>query len=206
LARMPQRLILVRHGEAGPPRAGRREEPGGASLSALGRRQAARLANVLTRFGKFACFSSPLARAAQTAEIALAPLGLSFDVDPRLREVDLGHWEGLPFEQIAARNPGGVEGWIRFDRNFTFPGGERLGDFLDRTQAAASQMHLLRADAIVLFTHGGVIRMLLCHLLGLDPRNYLLFDVGLASVTLVELYGERGVLVGLNDACHLADC
>jgi broad specificity phosphatase PhoE len=51
----------------------------------------------------------------------------------------------------------------------------------------------------VAFTHGGVIRVALCRLLGLDSRQYLLFDVGPGCVARVQLYGGLGVLTGLHN-------
>lgn len=49
-------------------------------------------------------------------------------------------------------------------------------------------------------THGGVIRAMLCRLLGLSPRQYVLFEVGYAGMAVVHLYDGKGVLAGLENA------
>jgi alpha-ribazole phosphatase/probable phosphoglycerate mutase len=51
---------------------------------------------------------------------------------------------------------------------------------------------------IGVMTHGGVIRTMICLALGLDAKNYLLFDVRPASLTVLELFDQGGVLSGLN--------
>jgi broad specificity phosphatase PhoE len=145
---------------------------------------------------------SPLRRATETAEIAVGPRGAKFEVDAALREIEFGEWEGLTFEEMARRGPERLAGWAAFARDFAFPGGERLGDFLDRVALLARRLASLDRPA-TLIAHGGVIRTLLCLLLGLDPRHSLLFRVDYASMTQVDLFGDRGVLVRLNDTCHL---
>ena len=46
-------------------------------------------------------------------------------------------------------------------------------------------------------THGGVIRTMICHLLGLEPRNYLAFDVPYSAMAVIDLFDGRGVLAAL---------
>ena len=50
------------------------------------------------------------------------------------------------------------------------------------------------ADTVLAVTHGGAIRAILCHLLGLDPRNYVLFEVDYAAAVVLHLFDGRGVL------------
>lgn len=202
---MGQRVVLIRHAEAQPtlaqegrPLAAGRDAP----LSAAGRRQASRLAPRLARLGDGPLLCSPLLRARETALIATEVLQRRIEIDPDLREIEFGDWEGLTFDEMARRDPHGIAGWTRFGRDFAFPGGERLGDFLDRIETLARRVAGL-GRPVTLITHGGVIRTLLCLLLGLNPRHYLLFEVDCASVSEVDLFGERGVLVRLNDTCHL---
>ncbi|MCW5210022.1 histidine phosphatase family protein, partial [Desulfobulbus sp. US1] len=53
-------------------------------------------------------------------------------------------------------------------------------------------------NTVAVVTHGGVIRTMICLALGISPRNYLLFDVQPASLTVLDLFSEGGVLRGLN--------
>lgn len=59
------------------------------------------------------------------------------------------------------------------------------------------------AGTAVVFTHGGVIRFLICHFLGLPDRAHLLFDVQPASISEIRIDGGKGVLTLLNDRRHL---
>ena len=202
---MPQRVTLIRHAEAQPMAENRplsygREAP----LSALGCWQAKCLSGPLAGLGKILVYASPLARAAETARIATEPLGIGFEVDSCLCEIDFGQWEGLSFEEMAGRDPDRVKDWERFAPDFAFPGGERLGDFVDRVGDVARRVIALQRP-VTLISHGGVIRTLICLFLGLDPRHYLLFGADCASISQIDLFGERGVLVRLNDTCHLDD-
>jgi broad specificity phosphatase PhoE len=128
---------------------------------------------------------------------------LAAEADTELREVDFGDWEGLSFVQISILDADGVSRWDRWDPHFAFPGGERLRDFLGRVDRVAQRLASVRTENVVVFTHGGVVRSLICHYLGLDSRKYLLFDVAPASVTTIRLFDGRGVLARLNDCCHL---
>ncbi|MEK7826204.1 MAG: histidine phosphatase family protein, partial [Thermodesulfobacteriota bacterium] len=62
------------------------------------------------------------------------------------------------------------------------------------------------AGAAVVVTHGGVIRFLICHFLGLPDRAHLLFDVQPASISEIRIDGGKGVLTLLNERRHLEIC
>ncbi|MHC4404461.1 MAG: histidine phosphatase family protein [Planctomycetota bacterium] len=203
---MMRRLVLARHAQVDPQYTGRFLGSTDVPLSEFGLRQAKALARSLQVDHSVPLFVSPLRRAGQTAE--------SFDHDSRidsdLREIDFGRWEGLSFDEIAASHQDGtpdragqIERWSNFDLDFSFPDGELLEAFVTRVAQAADRLASDASDTVVAVTHGGVIRAMMCHLLGLEPRNYLLFDVKPASVTTINLFDGRGVLTGLGDTCHL---
>jgi broad specificity phosphatase PhoE len=54
------------------------------------------------------------------------------------------------------------------------------------------------ADRLLVISHGGVIRQLICSCLGLGPENYLAFDIQPGLCSVIELHSQGGVLVGLN--------
>ena len=200
--RVTKRLILVRHGDLGEGYwdryVGRTDLP----LAAEGRRQAAAMAGKLGRIEGARILCSPLLRARETARIALGEEGV-FAIDDDLREIDFGRWETMSFAQIAAADPAAVERWAALPDDFTFPGGESIGAFRGRIAAAAGRIAADPAGTVIAVTHGGVIRLLICHFLGLGHRRYLLFDVRPGSISEIGIEGERGVLTRLNDRCHL---
>jgi alpha-ribazole phosphatase len=198
---MAQRLILIRHGDLGKTCRGRYIGRTDVPLSAEGRSQATALAAPLARLGEARYLCSPLLRARETAGLALACSGFEIDVD--LQEIDFGRWEAMSFLQIAAADPAAVERWAALDDAFAFPDGEAIGAFGARVRAAASKIAADPAGTVVAFTHGGVIRLIICHFLGLEARDYLLFDCGTASISEIRIEAGKGVLTRLNDRHHL---
>jgi alpha-ribazole phosphatase len=192
---MADYLYLVRHGRTGSGRdcryLGRTDEP----LNAVGRLQVEALAQLLRakrRCGR--CVCSPLQRATQTAEILRSVTGCAPEIDADLREIDFGRWEGKMFSEIRDSSAEEVERWARFSPDFAFPGGESLRDFLDRVRRAADRLAADEAETILAVTHGGVIKVMLCHLLGLEARRYVAFEIATASLTVVRLFEGKGVL------------
>jgi broad specificity phosphatase PhoE len=121
-------IYYVHHGETEWNRArryqGRRDSP----LTDEGRRQAVRVARLLARetagASGLVLVSSPLGRALATARIIASMLALPLATDERLAEVSLGEWEGLTYDEIAARYPAALLGTSRWDWYFRAPGGE----------------------------------------------------------------------------------
>jgi broad specificity phosphatase PhoE len=113
-------------------------------------------------------------------------------------EVDFGRWEGMTFTQLAAQDPAEVDRWAAFAEDFAFPEGEAIAAFRRRIAAAAGRIAAAPADTAVAVTHGGTIRFLICHFLGLGLRDHLLFAVDPASVSELQIEGERGALIRLQ--------
>jgi broad specificity phosphatase PhoE len=200
---MAERLILIRHGDLGDRRRGRYIGQTDAPLSAEGRRQAAALTGPLVRLlNGTSVLVSPLRRTRETAAIALGRCA-NFAVDSNLREIDFGRWEGMGFAEILAVDPAAVERWAALAEDFAFPGGESIGNFRKRIGAAAGRIAADPAGTAVVVTHGGVIRFLICHFLGLPDRAHLLFDVQPASISEIRIDGGKGVLTLLNERRHL---
>ena len=102
----------------------------------------------------------------------------------------------------------GIQGWL--DRGssgtsgFRFPGGESIGDMSNRV---ASFIHKLeghaRDDTILVVSHSGVLRMLICHVLGIELRHWRQIRLDRASLSVIETYSEAVILSFLNDVSHL---
>ena len=201
---MTETLILVRHGEVDGSRAGLLLGRTDVHLSEAGRRQAAEVRDALATVTIDRLFCSPLARTRETAQImtaggsaSSAPAPPTIETLDDLREADFGDWEGLSYLEVEERHPEAAQAWARFDPAFGFPGGETLAGFTARVGRAAQALAETDARTVVAVSHGGVIRGLLCHFLGLPQSGYLLFDISTGSVTTLRLWGERGILAGL---------
>jgi alpha-ribazole phosphatase len=164
-------------------------------LSEEGQQQAASMDAFLRPYHPERCFCSPLKRCIETIRTFAA---IPVEINPDLREIDFGHWEGKTFDQILEMDLEAVNRWSRLDPEFSFPGGERFNDFLVRIEHVATALASCPEKTILVVTHAGIIRALICYFLGLSPRNYLLFNIRFGSLAILELFGDKGVLAGLN--------
>ena len=198
---MTTTLLLARHARVDSEYEGRYIGAEDIPLGTDAENEIATLAEAIRPYKPAVICSSPLQRARRTAEGVAKNLRLPVtDIRYRdfLREVDFGRWEGLSFQEIASNDPELVEQWASRYETFRFPAGEEIGGFVQRMAGAVEYACGLPEEVVLLVTHGGVIRTILCHLLGLSPRSYLLFEVKPASLTVMRVFNGRGVLVGLN--------
>ncbi len=168
-------IWLARHGETTWNLAGRYQGRLESSLSPLGVRQAAALAEhfaaqhqqgerVPTRI-----LASPLGRCTQTARAAAQRLGLAVETDERLIEIAHGTWEGRLKSELARDDPERYVRWSDDPAHVEFPGGESLHDVALRWYAAAADFTLLDARDTLVVTHDAVIR---CALLTARGRSF----------------------------------
>ena len=140
-------------------------------LSATGRRQAAQVANVLTRFPLTAVIASPMLRAQQTAAAIAEPHHLALETIEALHEVDVGDWEKCSWEQIMRDD---ADAYARFmDDPATVPyhGGESYTDVLRRARPVLQDLLSRYAgQSIAVVAHNVVNRVLLSDLLRLPLR------------------------------------
>jgi broad specificity phosphatase PhoE len=203
------RVFLIRHGAAAmPDQRGRILNYSDAPLTAAGRAQAERIATALDGAGVDAVISSDLARAVETAGI-VARGGLPRLVDPRLREVDLGDYDGFSFAHVSKVDPRfvswpGVAFHGRLSRlsyhvpaDLSFPGGESARTMTARLVPALAELATRWAGrTLAVVTHGWALQGLLCHATAVDVAEYFRFTYANASTTLVEVDGDgRGVLL-----------
>lgn len=197
---MAEKLILIRHGEVEPRYRNRLIGATDISLGPEGMKQSAELAKHIDRLQPGRCFCSPMKRCLETAELSLSSAGVEIETDEDLREADFGEWEGMEFSEIAERSPDGVNKWALFEPGFGFPGGERMAGFLERVKSVSGRLTEVSEEKVVAFTHGGVIRFMICHLLGLDSSKYVSFNIRHASVTVMDIFDGKGVLSALINA------
>lgn len=191
-------LLLLRHGATAPNSERRFIGSTDHPLSSFGRRQLTTAASSLRAYNPERCFCSPMRRCLETARAVLAGSPLQPEILPELREIDFGDWEGKTFEETQTSNQACIQHWAKFDPAFCFPGGERLADFISRVKRAAKQISSSPHSSVVVVTHGGVIRLLICHFLGLRMRKYVLFEPAPGSLTVMNLFDSgKGTLAAL---------
>lgn len=201
------RLILVRHGETAWNVEGRHQgQTFDIPLSEGGRAQAEALAGRLASEPLARMVASPLLRARQTAEIALGPRAAELSFDPDLREISHGAWEGRTLAEIHAEDGDTLRAWREHPESTRLPGGESLVEVEARAWAALERacQGLGGEDTLLLVTHDGVNRVLLCRILGLPLSRVWRFRQAPTCLNLVEGPDLQNLqLVRLNDATHL---
>ncbi|MFQ5943120.1 MAG: histidine phosphatase family protein [Anaerolineales bacterium] len=126
------RLILIRHGETDWNREGRYTGQTDIPLNDVGLRQARNLAERLREELLDALYSSDLARATMTSRLVSEVTGTKVRLDTRLREINQGEWEGLPFNEIRNRYRRILDLRKKEPLSAAPPGGETIGEVQSR--------------------------------------------------------------------------
>lgn len=191
---MSKTLYLLRHGDtgAGGRFVGSSDVP--LAVSAYG--QLDRVKEEMCQKPVTRILCSPQRRCLQTVE----HLGLASEIIicPELREIDFGAWENKTFSEIVSQYPAEVDAWSTWSADFCFPEGEKTTDFLARVGEVKNIINSLEDEQVLVITHGGVIRQLICAYLGLPSVNYLLFDIKAGYYSTLSLFSKGGILTSLN--------
>lgn len=195
------RLLLARHGQSVWNAERRFQGATDVSLSALGRGQAVALGRALEGRRIVAAYVSPFRRAVETAEIALAGRGVSLRPLDELRELSLGEWEGATVDEVRSREGDPYLAWLRAPDDCPPPGGEPLDAVCRRVLTAIEGIAAAHPDGgdVLVVSHGGVISVYACHLLGASFNTLWRLRVDNASLTIVR----PPRLVSLNTTAHL---
>lgn len=192
-------IYLLRHGAVDAPGGGRRYI--GATdlaLSDRGREQARCWAERFADIGLATIACSPLKRCRETAEIIGRRCGRAAVPVPALREIDLGTWEGRRMETIRTRHPRAWASRGAAIADFRPPRGESFRDLQQRAWPAFEDLSGRCRGAILMVTHAGVIRVLVCRLLAMPLHR--LFRIGQdhAALTIVLRRPDGYRLQALN--------
>ncbi len=174
------RIDLLRHGEpvGGIRFRGSLDDP----LTEEGFRQ---MESAVANGGPWdAIVTSPLSRCAAFAQSLAHRLDVPLEVDERLKEIHFGDWEGLSFAELMATAPLALTRFMGDPLRHPPPGAESVEAFRERTlDALRDRLKPINSGRRLLFvTHGGVIRVMLCHARGWPLARLLEIDVPHASL------------------------
>lgn len=160
----PAALVLIRHGATEWNQDGRYQGHSDPPLSAAGLAQAAELARGLRHLQLSALYASDLQRATATATPLARAHNLSVQLDPRLRELHFGAWEGRPAAAVWATDRERQAAWYADPIHRAPPGGETVAMLWERVCPALAQIAAAHPGTVAVVTHGGVIRSVLAWL------------------------------------------
>lgn len=199
-------ILLVRHGESEAARPGEQfalvDGQGDPALHAEGRLQAELVAERLQYEDVSAIYVTTLRRTVQTAAPLAAKLGIEPIVEPDLREVYLGEWEGGVFRKhVIDRHPIAVQMYEE-QRWDVIPGAEPRDEFAARIERGINRIAQRHAgQCVAVFSHGAAIGQVLAHASGSKPFAFGGSDNGAISQLIVD--GDRWTIRRYNDTAHL---
>jgi broad specificity phosphatase PhoE len=197
-----KRMIFVRPGETewnfGERWQGWLDVP----LNTHGKHQVERLATLMRNIGLGALYSSDLRRAVETADVIGRHSGLDPRLDMRLRERNIGRWQGLKLEEVRQWFPDQYALYMSDRMAFRIPDGETLLDVQARMRGAFDDIVSEdAAESIAIVSHTVSIRVLLMTLIdGFDAEE---IRLGNSSVTTIVRDGDGWRMVVPNDITHL---
>lgn len=197
-------LVLVRHGETAWNAEGRVQGQTDVPLNDVGRAQAEALVPVLGAERFAAIYSSDLLRVRETAQPTARVLRLDAALDAGLRERHYGQFETLTYLECAARFPAEFERFRAKELDFDFGTGESLRDFNARAIACVHSIAARHPGASVLvFTHGGVLEMLLREATARGLRSSRDFEIPNAAINRFDFAAGAWTLRAWAERAHL---
>jgi probable phosphoglycerate mutase len=175
----PHRLIFVRHGETAYNAESRLQGQLDTPLNARGREQARAIGGTLRSLlgpeidrldEAQAFFASPLERARETMDIARDAMGLKpgrYHLDPVLKELSFGVWEGLTWPEIEVRDAKGLRARRKDRWAFAPEGGESYAMLAVRLRPWLDSL----SEHAFVISHGGVARVLMALIAGVPPAK-----------------------------------
>lgn len=198
------RLFAIRHGETAWSRERRFTGVRDVPLTDRGRRQSEALAAALAEAPVAAVYTSPLERARVCAEAIAKTHRLEVRVEPAVREMAFGAWEGLTRDEVAADAPDAMATWRQAPDRVVPPGGEALGAVASRVAEATARLLAAHpGDAVVLVSHAIVTRLIVLAALGLGPERLWSVDASPAGLTEIEFQDGWATVHRMNTLAHL---
>ena len=201
-------ILLVRHGESRPATM---DDPfplvdghGDPELAPQGREQAIAVGNRLRHLPVSAVYVTSLRRTHETAAPLCQHLGMTHHVEPDLREVHLGEWEGGLLRIHAHENHPVYQEMHKMQRWDVVPGAEPTEVLRERVFRGLNRISQAHPDELVVaVVHGGVIGHILAEATGSAPFAFNGCDNG--SISKIVIVEDRIVVRGFNDVSHLSD-
>lgn len=181
-----KKIVLVRHGVTDYLDQGRYQGWSDTPLNAEGRSQIQELVSRFESEKPEIIFSSPLRRARESAEILNQNLRFEIHIDPRIKEISFGEWEGHTYDQILEKYPEAFEWWKKDLHQFRPNGGESLTELRERVRLFFVEMRNRSENVIAVIAHGGVMRALIMELTGRNLDSFWGLDIPPAGMVVMD--------------------
>ena len=173
MSELKTRLYLIRHGETEWNRNGRYQGWSDIELSDEGLEQAELLAKRFSFLPLDALYVSPVKRAMQTAEPLAKEKGLTYQVDEHFKEINFGEWEGHTIGELTEKYGKPYTDFFANPFLHSMPGEGSFQTVSKRAMAGYEEiMKKHKGERVAIVSHGGLLRVFLVELLGLDINMY----------------------------------
>jgi probable phosphoglycerate mutase len=166
------KLHIIRHGETVWHAENKYAGHTDIGLTNLGHAQAKTLATWAIQINPDAIYSSDLTRAFDTAKPSALALGLEIIVDSRFREVNFGQIEGLTPTEMERQFRELRQEFLVRPADTLMPEGESGRSALGRALPAIEEILSGTHTDVMLFSHGTLMRLIICQLLGIEINEY----------------------------------
>lgn len=196
-------IILIRHGETEWNSQKRMQGHSNSDLSEVGRGQIQALGELMKNVSFDHIYSSDSLRTSQTAEAITQYSGHKIQFDQRIREKNLGVFEGLTSTEAKERHPEVYRLFKTAGANYVIDEGESTQQLLERALEFIEEIRLRHPqERVVMVTHGGVVRVLMKHALGLSidaPTRFIIKNTGIFGL----IWNENWLVTQMGGVYHL---
>lgn len=202
---MKTRLIFVRHAEAEGNKYRRFHGWTDSNITEKGHLQAKRVAERLKSMEVDVIYSSSLKRTMQTASYISEALNLPIIVSDKMKEINGGDWEDVPWIELQKRWPDEYEVWENRPYEHRMPNGESMAEFQKRLLDEVRR--IIRENEgrnVLIVTHGTAIRAMLCHFRECTLEE--MINVAWCdntAITIIDYEDGRFTTVVEGDSTHL---
>ena len=196
-------IILIRHGETEWNSQQRMQGHSNSDLSSVGQAQIQALGQWMKNVPFDHIYSSNSLRAKQTAEAITQFSGHELKIDLRLREKNLGVFEGLTSEEARERHPEVFRLFKTAGSKYVIDEGESTQQLQDRALEIVDEIRIKHPEErVLLVTHGGFIRVVMKHSLGLSletPTRFLIRNTGVFRL----VWEDKWIVSQMGGVSHL---
>ncbi|MEC9012838.1 MAG: histidine phosphatase family protein [SAR324 cluster bacterium] len=196
-------IILIRHGETEWNSQKRMQGHSNSDLSEVGMGQIQALGELMKNVSFDHIYSSDSLRTRQTAEAITQYSGHTLQFDQRIREKNLGVFEGLTSTEAKERHPEIYRLFKTAGANYVIDEGESTQQLLERALEFIEEIRLRHSqERVVMVTHGGVVRVLMKHALGLSidaPTRFIIKNTGIFGL----IWNENWLVTQMGVVSHL---
>lgn len=198
-------IYIARHGETKWNREGRMQGFKNSDLTEEGISNAKSLGESLKNIDFDYIYSSPLGRALDTAKYIRKDDSINIILDDSLKELNLGLWEGMTYEEIKEKYPTQYNNFREHPELFESQGGEKFSELIKRVEEGLS--NIIKDEDhenILIVTHTCVIKAIAIIVKGEDVKNFWNPPfINNASLTILEVIDKEIKVLLEADVSHL---